>query len=82
MIKILLEGVHPLAFKTAMEDRIKVEANVEKIVRLFIQRFKTDASACQAFGQQLQSTDKAYSTAETIISNKGEQNRHGNNNNR
>lgn len=45
MIKLLLDGVRPLALKTAVEDRIKVEAGLEKNVQMFIQRMKTHAEA-------------------------------------
>lgn len=53
-IKILLDRIKPPALKSAMFERIKVEAGLEKNVRLFIARLKEDAKACQSFGQQLQ----------------------------
>lgn len=81
MIKLLLEGIRPPALKTAMEERIKVEAGLEKNVRLFIQRLKTDAAACQAFGQQVHSTDPGSSSAGAAASNRGGHNRHSKSNN-
>lgn len=50
MIRLLLDRIRPPALKTAMEERLKVEAGLEKNVKLFITRLKNDAKACQVFG--------------------------------
>lgn len=59
-IKILLERVRPPALKNAMHERLKVEPGLEKDVRRFIKRLKEDAHACQAFGQQVDSTETKH----------------------
>lgn len=52
-IRILLDNVRPVALKTAMEQSVKVEAGLDKNIRLFIKRLQEDARACQAFGPQV-----------------------------
>lgn len=37
----------------AMGERLKVEAGVEKYMKLYISRLKDDARACQTFGQKV-----------------------------
>lgn len=65
-IKWLLEQIKLSALKLTMEDHVKVETGLEKSVCTFMQYVKTNAAACQKFGQQLGSLDRPTSGSKAI----------------
>lgn len=66
IIRLLLERLNPPALKSAMEDRVKVESDLEENIRTFIQRLKNDAALFQAFGQRLGSSERPVDGSETV----------------
>lgn len=67
-IYLILERLKPSALKSALFDRVKVEVELEKNVRLFITRMIDDEMACQALVQQVNATDtKKKKTLEMAI---------------
>lgn len=49
MIKLLLECNRPPDLINAIEECVKIEAELDENVEIFISRLKEDAKDCQAF---------------------------------